>query len=119
MCGANVTTVLNTLFDLFRSFASAADTSKQYKGCGLLHTRAKWDYISSDCQKLSSAIRFIRMCKPTGVTEHKIISMAITKNLFKREKMAYDAKDYPHSKWEHRLAFKLLQGVPKFQDTLN
>lgn len=67
----------NGIYDNFTNLSSAGASNKQYGGRGHRATRAKWDAISSDCQKFRQALRFIRACKPTGVTEDQILSMAI------------------------------------------
>ena len=42
--------------------------------------------------------------------------MTIAKHPGKRNKMSYDAKDYPHEAWKNDLAFKAFRSHPKFAD---
>ena len=104
------------MYSSFCSFAPDGACAKQYSGRGARPSRAKWDSISADCQKFRSALRFIRMCEPSGVTEDNIFSMAVAKHLGKRSTMSYDARDYPYERCNNHLAFKVLRRVPKFQD---
>ena len=72
--------------------------------------------MAADVQKFRGALRFMRSCNPTGVTEEQIKSMAIAKHLGKRQNMSYEARDYPHDNWVHHLAFSVLKHHPKFKE---
>lgn len=108
----------STMFERFCSLAPEGANSKQYHGRQPRPVRAKWDAMAADCQKFRSAIRFIRACKPTGVSENEIVSMAIAKHLGKRATMSYDARSFPHYKWVYNQAFAVLRRIPKFRDDI-
>lgn len=74
--------------------------------------------MSADCQKIRSVLGLIRACRPTGVTEEQILSMAIAKHLGMRETMSYDARDFPHEQWNNNNAYLILRCVPKFRDDM-
>lgn len=104
----------STMFERFCSLAPPGSSSKQYHGRQLRPVRAKWEAMAADCQKFRAALRFIRACKPTGVTEDEIMCMAVAKHLGKRTSMNYDARTFPEDKWVYHLAFRVLRRVPKF-----
>lgn len=106
----------NKMFKTFAEKAPPGANEKQYGARKLKACRSKWEQIAADVQKFRSALRHISACKPTGVNAENMLSMAIAKHLGKRKSMSYDAKDFPHHRWLHHLAFKVLRNHPKFQD---
>lgn len=104
------------MFEKFSAMATQGMSDKKYGERGLRPVRSKWDQISADCQKFRRALRFIKACNPTGVTEDQVISMAIAKHLGKRDTMAYDVRDFPHERWNNHLAYRVLHRVPKFKE---
>lgn len=107
------------IFEQFGSDAPYGFNGRQYKGCGMRATRAKWDAISADCQTFLSSLGFILSCNPIVVTEDQILSMAIARHKIKRDGMAYDSKDYPHSRQAHHLSYNVLCRVLKFKEYIS
>lgn len=107
---------IDTMFEKFKSFAPRSAQGKVYGARNPKSIKSKWDDVSADVQKFRESLQLVQASHPTGVTEDQILSMAIAKHLGKRNKMSYDAKDYPHENWKNHLAFKTLRGHPKFCD---
>lgn len=72
---------MSTMFHKFKILATAGATLKSYGGRAPASCRRKMDQVAADCRKFRECLRYIRACRPTGVTEDQIISMAIGKHL--------------------------------------
>lgn len=71
--------------------------------------------ISADVQKFAKALRAVRACDPTGVSEGSIVSMAVAVHLGKTRQMAdYDHVDELHTSWPNYCAWVVMRCQPKW-----
>lgn len=105
------------MFENFCEIAPVGSNPKRYRGRTLRPVRAKIESVDANCQKFRSSVRFICACKPAGFTENHVLSAPIARHLVKRTTMSYDAKGFPHERWQNDLAFKFFVKVPTFAES--
>lgn len=81
-----------SIFMKFKMFAPADATDKACGGRASNSVRSTFHEVATDIQKFCNALRLIHSCNLTGVTEYKILSMAIAKHLGKRDGLSYDKR---------------------------
>lgn len=78
--------------------------------------RAKFDDLAAGVQKYKDALEKFVTSRPSGVAIDSMLSMAIAIHIVNLEKMNYDAKSFPCSKWKNYMANNVLKNHPKFPD---
>ena len=87
----------------------------KYHGRGGERLHQYWrDTIAPELQKFNSALRIVKLSRPTGVGQDEIISMAIAIHQQETKKMDYAFKNYSHDKWRFYKAWLVAKDEPKF-----
>ena len=94
------------------------DASTNYRKRSIAAVYKQSKLISKELQSFQAAVMFLDASNPTGnCTDDERISLSIArhKGLMKGSGLDLTKKDTPHSVWVFYLAYKVLNGSPKWQ----